>query len=138
MPLPARLVNFDAPDELADIVIKRRRTGELFYVPTTAAVELTPAGDDPEGERVLATYVVAGVFDAATALAGRPLTEGVWDILGRLQVLGWTLQQRLGGDRGPKAPRRAASRRWAGCACSRTSPRAAGASPSRPRSRTGR
>ena len=103
VPLAARLVDFEAPEELADLAIKRRRTGELYYLPSTSKVELTAAGTDPEGERVHVTYIVDGELDAATAQAGRPLSRGIWDVVGRLQVLGWATQQRLGGDRGPAA-----------------------------------
>ncbi|WP_344088127.1 glycosyltransferase family 2 protein [Luedemannella helvata] len=103
VPLAARHVDLENPEELADIVIKRRRTGDLYFVPSTSKAELTGAGTDAEGERVHVTYIVDGELDAATAQAGRPLGRGIWDVLGRLQVLGWASQKALGGDRGPGA-----------------------------------
>lgn len=99
VPWAARLLHLDAPDELADIVIRRRETSELYYLPSTSRVELTDGADGA----VSLTYVVDGVLEAATALAGRPLTDGIWDLQGRLQVLGWVVSKRLGGDRGPGA-----------------------------------
>jgi hypothetical protein len=45
----------------------------------------------------------AGALDPATALSGRPLDNGVWDISVRLHSLGWTKDARIGAHRSAKA-----------------------------------
>jgi glycosyltransferase involved in cell wall biosynthesis len=77
----------------AVLVLRNRDAGAEFVLPAECSV-----GDGPG-----ALVHGAAVLDPATALAGRPLEVGVWDIWVRLHSLGWTKDARIGARRSAKA-----------------------------------
>jgi glycosyltransferase involved in cell wall biosynthesis len=77
----------------AVLVLRNRDTGAEFVLPTECSVEGGPG----------ALVHGAGALDPATALSGRPLDNGVWDISVRLHSLGWTKDARIGAHRSAKA-----------------------------------
>ena len=77
----------------AVLVLRNRATGAEFVLPAECSVEGDPG--------VLVHG--AAVLDPATALSGRPLENGIWDIWVRLHSLGWTKDARIGARRSAKA-----------------------------------
>jgi poly(ribitol-phosphate) beta-N-acetylglucosaminyltransferase len=77
----------------AVLVLRNRATGAEFVLPAECSVEEGPG----------ALVHGAAVLDPATALSGRPLENGVWDIWVRLHSLGWTKDARIGARRSAKA-----------------------------------
>lgn len=77
----------------AVLVLRERATGAEFVLPAECSVEGNPG----------ALVHGATVLDPATALSGRPLENGVWDIWVRLYSLGWTKDARMGARRSAKA-----------------------------------
>ena len=77
----------------AVLVLRDRATGAEFVLPAECSVEGDPG----------ALVHGAAVLDPSTALSGRPLENGVWDIWVRLYSLGWTKDARIGARRSATA-----------------------------------
>jgi glycosyltransferase involved in cell wall biosynthesis len=77
-----------------DLVVRERATGADFFQKVEVQREAVPAGD--------ATRLVLrgnAPIDPETAAGGKPLRRGVWDVLVRLSLYGWTKEVRLGSLR---------------------------------------
>ena len=90
-----------SPDRAkAVLVLRERATGAQYQLPTECATVREPARD---GTDTLAVHGTA-VLDPATAVSGKALADGAWDLHVRLNALGWTKTARLGSKRLPEVP----------------------------------
>ena len=83
-----------------DVLLTERSTHAEWFLPTTATCEPV---DDGEGALALRIRATA-TLDPATALLGRPLTEGVWDLRLRSLVLGYDSRATIRVEQGPVPP----------------------------------
>ena len=90
-------VDLTAPLDRAkvDVVVRERETAAEFFQPVDCTPERV-AGDDRCFRLVLDA---AATVDPETAANGAPLGPGVWDVLIRLHVSGWSKEVRLGSVR---------------------------------------
>ncbi|WP_037906789.1 glycosyltransferase family 2 protein [Actinacidiphila yeochonensis] len=83
-----------------DLVVRERSSASEFFQPITFRRERVEVpGKSGETSRVRAVLCGAASVDPATAKNGKPLTEGIWDVLVRLSLAGWTKEVRLGSLR---------------------------------------
>ena len=104
-PLDERECTGQLEEVLADATIKNRDTADEFFLP--AQLRLSQRVSDEVGEfsTVQAEWIGEVEIDPTTALGGRPLPRGVWDVSIRLSGLGLTREARLGGERDRAAER---------------------------------
>lgn len=79
----------------ADLVIRERETSTEFFLPSAVGREVVDSV-----VRMLRTAAI----DPSRAAGGRPLPDGVWDLLVRVAAFGWTLETKLGGIRSDTTP----------------------------------
>jgi glycosyltransferase involved in cell wall biosynthesis len=88
-------VGYDGFDSAkVDLVVRERSTGADFFQKVEIQREAVVHG----GETLLVLRCNAPV-DPETAAGGKPLRRGVWDLLVRLSLCGWTKEVRLGSLR---------------------------------------
>ena len=90
---------------LADATIKNRDTADEFFLPAQLRLHERVSGEPADSSAVQAEWVGEVEIDPRTALGGRPLPRGVWDVSIRLSGLGLTREVRLGGERDRRAER---------------------------------
>ncbi|HEX8768390.1 MAG TPA: hypothetical protein VF714_08470, partial [Jatrophihabitans sp.] len=90
---------------LADATIKHRETAVEFFLPAELRLQERVSGELGDSSVVQAEWVGEVRIDPASALGGRPLFRGVWDVSIRLSGLGLTRELRLGGERNRSAER---------------------------------
>jgi glycosyltransferase involved in cell wall biosynthesis len=90
---------------LADATIKNRETADEFFLPAKLRPAERPSGELAGGQAVQVEWVGEVTIDPNSALGGRPLPRGVWDVSIRLSGLGLSRDVRLGRDRNQRAER---------------------------------
>jgi glycosyltransferase involved in cell wall biosynthesis len=83
-----------------DLVLRERATSAEFYQPITFERD-TVATTDP-GKVRLQLHATATV-DPRTAAGGKPVGAGIWDVLVRYSLSGWSKETRLGSAREAEA-----------------------------------
>jgi glycosyltransferase involved in cell wall biosynthesis len=90
---------------LADATIRNRDTADEFFLPGRLRLHERVSGGPAGSASVQAEWVGEVEIDPTTALGGRPLTRGVWDVSIRLAGLGLSRDARVGGERNRSAER---------------------------------
>jgi poly(ribitol-phosphate) beta-N-acetylglucosaminyltransferase len=90
---------------LADAAIKNRDTADEFFLPAELRLHERATGERSGFSTVRAEWVGEIRLDPTSALGGRPLPRGVWDVSIRLSGLGLTREIRIGGERDRSAER---------------------------------
>jgi len=87
----------------AEVVVVERASHEEWFVPAQLQAELREIPDQPGSNRHV---VIRGSaeFDPSTLAGGRPLANGVWDVLVRFVSLGVELRARLASDAETQRP----------------------------------
>ncbi|MDT0433793.1 MULTISPECIES: glycosyltransferase family 2 protein [Streptomyces] len=90
----------------ADLLVRERASGAQYFQPVEVSREIVPVEDSGQVRLVMrATATV----DPATAAGGDPLRAGLWDLVARVRLGGWTKECRIGpGPRKARAATRAA------------------------------
>ena len=104
-PLDERECTGQLEQVLADATIKNRDTADEFFLPARLRLHERASGELAESSVVHAEWVGEVEIDPTSALGGRPLPRGVWDVSIRLSGLGLTREARLGGERDRTAER---------------------------------
>ena len=104
-PLEERECTGQLEQVLADATIKNRDTADEFFLPAQLRLSQRVSDELAESSTVQAEWVGEVEIDPTTALGGRPLPRGVWDVSIRLSGLGLTREVRLGGERDRAAER---------------------------------
>jgi glycosyltransferase involved in cell wall biosynthesis len=89
-PPDARDVTAEIEDALAEFGLRSRESRVTWMLPSTCRVKV-----DGDGEDVRFSADVEGMLDPATAVFGRPLEPGVWQLNGRCTLDGAIQQQRV-------------------------------------------
>ncbi|HEX8304989.1 MAG TPA: glycosyltransferase family A protein [Jatrophihabitans sp.] len=84
---------------LADASIKNRDTADEFFLPAELRLHERTVGELAGSSVVQAEWVGEVEIDPTSALGGRPLPRGVWDVSIRLSGLGLARKARLGSER---------------------------------------
>ncbi len=100
----------DAPQsgEL-ELVLRHREDSEEWLVPATTHVTVR----EQDG-RAWLVYRLSARIDPLTLGAGGPLSDGIWDVYGKISQTGWVREARVGAHRSPQATSGARSALLAG------------------------
>jgi poly(ribitol-phosphate) beta-N-acetylglucosaminyltransferase len=90
---------------LADASLRNRDTADEFFLPAALRLQEHTVGERADSSAVQAEWVGEIELDPTSALGGRPLPRGVWDVWIRLSGLGLNRKMRLGNERDRSAER---------------------------------
>jgi glycosyltransferase involved in cell wall biosynthesis len=77
----------------ADVLLRERASGAQYFQPVEVTREVVPVEG---GERVRLVLRATATVDPGTAADGTPAGGGLWDVLVRVRLGGWTKESRLG------------------------------------------
>ncbi|MEV8566560.1 glycosyltransferase family 2 protein [Streptomyces sp. NPDC051322] len=84
----------------AEVVVRERSTAAEFYQPVEFSRERVQGAGQDDVRMVLRAKATVS---PETAAGGEPLTRGVWDVVVRVHLAGWTKDVRLGSARSEAA-----------------------------------